>query len=362
MGRTKSELEALAVRHGWKPRALSAAELTLMSANEYEYHSAFNAQELERAVTEPTEREKNKARAKYWDAKNVWTGNVPIEKMAEKYFADQQRFRDEHSQVIWNYQPNLEAFGQALIDKNLEPTYGNLEHVFADLVQAGKLLLSLRACGRAAVNPRRHRELLTQLMRERKVKNNRLEEIKISEEAMQLALSELSDEFSNIADLLPAQVQVILSPVTSRPQETQSAAEYKREHAADFEQPATALEIKSIEKLLLTVTTHHPEIVLDEALKEKIAQRYKGPVTVQGLEAFLGALRDAGELTIQPDKKISGEVLRYTDMGGDMRGFPDYAGMSKYSFRALVEGMSAAQLAEPCRQDARFKAALDALD
>src|ERR1700733_5022634 len=51
MARTKTELQSLAAQHGWTRRALTAAELAQMSADEYAYHTAFNRLHLQAALT-----------------------------------------------------------------------------------------------------------------------------------------------------------------------------------------------------------------------------------------------------------------------------------------------------------------------
>jgi hypothetical protein len=319
--RTRSELEALAERHGWEPRVLTEADIKAISSAELEYHSIFNSAELERALKEPAEREKNKSAARYWNAKNVWTGNVPLEKMSEKYFTDQQRWCEEHPQVLWNYQPNLKAFAEALRDGNLEPTYANIESVFVDLAQAGKLRLSLRALGKSAIHPGRDRHILTELMRAEKIKNNRVREKELAKEATDQAIAELPDEITSLATLSPEQVRAVLSPVTAAQTfSTQSAEEFRAEHLEAFTRPAGYFETKSIEQVILSVAKKHPEIEWDSNTKGallKYFEHYSAPRSIQAVEAAIAALKDEGKITLKPDAQIQGQVTRYTDLGGD---------------------------------------------
>src|SRR5580704_625263 len=130
--RTRSELEALAERHGWKPRPLAAADISAMSSTEYEYQSAFNSKELERAVNEPSEKARNKAVAEANDLVRIWSGKATPDEQSDLVEV-MQRFAANYPQFVGTSVANGEKIAAWFKKKNARPDYESFVQAFEEL-------------------------------------------------------------------------------------------------------------------------------------------------------------------------------------------------------------------------------------
>jgi len=301
-------------------------------------------------------------------ATEIWGGQIADSETARLYGKAQAAWRESHPQVRWDREENILAFAEALTEQNLVPSSDNLEKVFGELAEQGKLMLSLRVFGERAVDRGRMREILARLMAERKIKNNRIAEKQAAEDALQIAIGELPDAFSNITVLSPEATRLILSPVAQTAQrfDSQSAEEFRKEHAADFRQPAGPIQVKDIRKLFLTVFENHPEVEWSDTAKGTLTQAYEKsglPLAVQSIEALVSQLKSENRLPLRPDGKIEGQILTAENRAGlvNTSASDVYERMSDAAFRFTVAKMTSNELAERCEADPSFKTRLDSL-
>jgi len=369
--RTRSELEALAARHGWKPHTLNAAELAAMSSTEYEYHSVLNSKELERAVAEPTDRARTKSIADANNLVRIWTGKSTPEEQSEMVEAA-KRFAANYPQFLGTSVANGAKIAAWFKQQNARPDYDGFVRAFEQLTFQNQLTLSMRALGKAAVNGRRVREIQDRIMRERKIRNDRVAEAKAAADAMQAAISELPNEITYISDLSPEQTKLILSPATAQQQfSAQSAEEFKAEHLEAFTRPAGYFETKAVEKVILSAAAKHPEVEFDSATKGAILkyfENYVAPVTIQAVDAAIDALNAENKITLKPDTQVEGQVVRYTDLGGNPPSYIETSVPTKTDpltdaelrrfNRKKLELTSDGLMAE-CKENPRFRMWLD---
>ena len=79
--RSKSELESLAARNGWKVGPLTSAQIRRMSSTEAEFHGTCNKKEFERACEEPKAKAASKANLEASKTQRMWADQATPEEI-----------------------------------------------------------------------------------------------------------------------------------------------------------------------------------------------------------------------------------------------------------------------------------------
>lgn len=329
MGKTRSELEAMAARNGWKVRELTAEEIcNEMRRDELEFQETFNNAELTRALNEPARRERNRRNKAAWDAKRCWDEKASPEETAAA-IAEVQKFTTDYPQFLGEYSPaNREMLLSWLRDRNLPVTYDSLVQGFESLTLGGSLILDGGVCG--------------------------VEDKEISGHALVA--------HPQIYKLL--QPHPVLSP-EAREQERinhLSADDFLNEHSELQDCRVAPILKYKVVQILDTWIGQHPEYMRcpeNEAAMTDAVLASALPISLQLLESVYQKLLADGALKIDSSAIVEHGASRISDIGGHPQGFPKES--EKYSFKMKLRSMSSNEIAERCANDPRFRASLDAL-
>ena len=173
------------------------------------------------------------------------------------------------------------------------------------------------------------------------------------------------DELRNCSGDLLRKILTPTKVVQENPQDQMSASDFRAAHPELEQKGRSAFEERAMQQAVATFLVANPQYSGSEKnrklLRNFILKNGLPRNAVQSYQAAFDALVASGELVPNADQVVSGEVVRVTQYEPQTGGYPQTAKIDKASFRNLVENMSAAELAERCRVDSKFKEALDNL-
>lgn len=137
--KSRSELEVLAQRHGWKARQFTLADLRAMSNDEAQWHETFNKDNFEAACNEP----QRKAEAAKTELDAFWNVEHVDDTQYAALLKVQNAFYSQYPQYVRSCAANGEALTILIAEKRWDirktETYTK---AFEALAKTGALLLS----------------------------------------------------------------------------------------------------------------------------------------------------------------------------------------------------------------------------
>jgi hypothetical protein len=305
MGKTKSELEALAARYGWEKRALTLADVRAMKSDELEFHSVFNADSLNAAL-EGRRQE-------------------PVMLSREKQFQIAERLFAEYPQLIRSNSNAQIIDGYLREITNPKFQYSEMVEAFEKGVTSGRLQLDPSAIG---------------------VSN----ETSITGYALKThpKLDKL---------ILPA-----IKKKKSAVYDTMSADEYLRLHPeAKIKLPPSQATVNAVQQHINTFLQNNPSFIHSDENEAAL----RGWLADRDLSLNFNNLQGAFEALVADGMAFDKSKLRRhtgsTWIVGEPRGTSPYSGLTRESLKNKVKNMTSREYETKYRSEKSFREAVDAL-
>jgi len=275
--RSKSELESLAARNGWKVGPLTSAQIRRMSSTEAEFHGTCNKKEFERACEEPKAKAASKANLEASKTQRMWADQATPEEI-QGSLEEVQVFCIMFPQFRGDYIPNRTMLVDWLRERSMPVTARTLVNAFQSLGAQGKLLLNP-----AAIGIGKDSEVTGHKLASHPQLSTILEPAKTVEDQEKLAFGKMgADEYR----------KSVLKPLA--------------EKQLGIEIPKAAL--LSFDRAWASFTSLHAEYLNSEENREKLADYLEGKnldPTLNNLNTAYSALVDAGDLELNQGAIVS---------------------------------------------------------
>jgi hypothetical protein len=339
---SKSELQHLADKYGWKVKPLSYAEVRAMSSQEYEYHEKFNAKALEAALNEHATKgiiEKGEALSRLQQVAAAFRSGLGMDSdTLELFMAAAQEFERRHPYLDFSPDNTVNGtiLGGYMVNNGLDPTkIESFETAYRAL--GGKSAFRLSAAAQQAEDEKR------------------------------MGAAEYGRKHGIVGgdarqrDFRATDDSRFYNPLT-RQVETRVRANPQMMAARD--------------RNIATFISVIPDYARTDKNRDNMLRELSGMVvndgesdgapgadwTVQNLKLAWERMKAKGIAEVLPPHQQSqqhGQVVTGTDMKGQHSGTDHIPYTDKWSFHNLVRNMDSKTYAERLRTDRQFREAID---